>query len=95
MWLKLCNLLYELLERMRSVVPLFFFSPSLYSLILALSLRLLSLFHTEEKAFMLLKLDIKYVSAPKIMLVNITSKLVRCKTVTDVPSLRLREAILL
>lgn len=34
---------------------------------------------------MLLKLDIKYVLALKIMQVNIRRKLVRCETVTDVP----------
>jgi hypothetical protein len=77
---------------MYSVVPFFL---SLYLLILALFLRLLPLFHTEEKAFMLLKLDIKHVLALKIMQVNIRSKLVHCKMVTDVPNQRLREAILL
>jgi hypothetical protein len=43
---------------------------------------------------MIVKMDIKYVSAIKMMEVNIRNKLVRCERVTDVPSQPLREALL-
>lgn len=72
----------------------YFLFLSFYSSVLPLLLCLhLSLLH-RRKGFVIVKMDIKYVSAVKIMQVNIRSKLVRCKRVTDVLSQPLRKALL-
>jgi hypothetical protein len=54
-----------------------------------------SLRYTEAKPFILVRMDIKYVLAVRIMQVNIRSKLVHCKGVTDVSNQPFLKAILL
>jgi hypothetical protein len=56
---------------------------------------LFSLHNTEGKPFMVVRMDLKYVLAVKIVQVNISSKLVHCKGVTDVSNQPFLAAILL
>lgn len=82
--LKLCNLSLELLERMYCVLLFFFFSELLFVNPLSLFTSIFSLHYTGRKSFILVRMDIKYILALKIMQVNIRSKLVHCNGLTDV-----------